>query len=272
MLIAQISDTHIAGANRKAYGIVPTSENLVHCVEHINQLSPRPDIVLVTGDITYTGHLDEAQYAVTLLNRLHAPYYIVPGNHDDRSTLWSAFDRKSCPGQNKDCINYVVEGFDIRLIGMDSTIAGSGGGELCNAQISWLKEQLAMEADKPTIIFMHHPPAKFGVLETDKDGFIGADTLGDTIAQHGNIKAILSGHIHLSAHLAWCGTVISTAPSMGLQLALDLTLTRHSEFIQEAPSYQLHYFNPEKNLVSHLITVKEIDGPYRFKEYPENNC
>ena len=266
MLIAQISDLHIAGWNKKAYGIAPTAENLAHCVEHINQLTPKPNLVLVTGDITYDGRLEEAERAASLLDKLQYPYYIVPGNHDDRSTLWSVFGKHGCPGTNKDFINYVLEGYDIRLIGMDSTCAGPGG-EICNKQIDWLDNQLSMERNKPTIIFMHHPPAKCGVLETDEDGFIGADRLGNVIAQYNNILAILCGHIHLTSHLGWCGTVISTALGMGLQLVLDLTLKRPSEFTLEPPGYQLHYFTPEKNLVSHSIIVKDIDGPYRFKEY-----
>ncbi len=36
----------------------------------------------------------------------------------------------------------------------------------------------------------------------------------------------------------------------------------------EAPGYQLHYYTPEKNLVSHTIYVRDIDGPYLFEEYP----
>ena len=267
MLIAHISDPHIAEGNKKAYGIVPTAENLTLCVEHINQLIPKPDLVLVTGDITYDGHIDEAKRAANILDKLKAPYYIVPGNHDDRSTLLSTFGGNACPVKDKNFINYVIEGYDIRLIGMDSSIPNDAGGELCDKRIEWLEKQLSINPEKPTIIFMHHPPANFGVLETDEDGFIGADKLGKLLARYNNIKGILCGHIHLTAHLGWCGTVISTAPSMGLQLVLDLTLKRHSEFNLDAPGYLLHYFNPEKRLVSHSVIVKSSKGPYRFKEY-----
>ena len=62
MLIAQISDLHIVGVGKKTYGIAPMGENLRLCVEHINQLSPKPDLVLVTGDITDTGLQDEFQF------------------------------------------------------------------------------------------------------------------------------------------------------------------------------------------------------------------
>ncbi len=259
--------TSTSPGKQKAYGIAPTAENLAHCVEHINQLIPEPNIVLVTGDVTDKGQLEEAEHAALLLNKLHAPYYLVPGNHDDRSTLSSVFGKNACPRDNNGFISYVLNDYDIRLIGVDSTIPGSAGGELCDKRIKGLQELLSTECEKPVILFMHHPPAKFGVLETDKDGFIGATKFAELVAQHTNIIGILCGHIHLTAHSGWSGTVISTAPSMGLQLVLDLTLTHHSAFNLDAPGYLLHYLNPDNTLVSHTITVKDMDGPYRFKEH-----
>ncbi|MBL4902718.1 MAG: phosphodiesterase [Desulfocapsa sp.] len=270
MLIAHISDTHIAGKNKNAYGVVPTAANLELCVANINQLAPNPDLVLVTGDITCNGLLEESKRAAAILRKLRSPYYIVPGNHDDRSTLLSAFGQNACPVENNTFIHYVIEGYDIRLIALDTSSPGQSGGEICETRLSWLEEQLSLKKDKATILFMHHPPAKCRVLETDKDTFIGVGKLGDLIKKHQNIKRILCGHIHMSAHLEWYGTVISVAPSMGLEIVLDLTLKRPSEFTMEAPAYQLHYLTPENNLVSHLITVKDKDGPYRFKEYPES--
>ena len=264
MLIAHLSDFHISGGNKKAYGVVPTAENLSRCVQHINQLHPKPDLVIVTGDITYDGKLDEAERAAAILEELQYPYYIVPGNHDKRDTLWSVFGERTCPGATSTFINYVIDDHDLRLIGMDSSIPNAPGGELCSERIAWLEKQLAVQPTKPTAIFMHHPPANCGVLETDEDGFIGAEILGRVVAQHPNVKAILCGHIHTLAHLSWNGTVISAAPSMGLQLLLDLSLTLPSQFYNEAPEYLLHYFTPDNNLVTHSVLVKDLDGPYPF--------
>ena len=55
MLIAQISDLHIPRKNTKTYGIATMAENLVLCIDHINQHLPKPHLVLVTGDITSMG-------------------------------------------------------------------------------------------------------------------------------------------------------------------------------------------------------------------------
>lgn len=51
--------------------------------------------------------------------------------------------------------------------------------------------------------------------------------------------------------------------------AENLTLERPSQFFLEAPGYQLHYWIPERNLVSYTIYVREVDGPYLFKEHPK---
>ena len=266
MLIAHISDLHIAGWGKKAYGIAPTAENLASCVAHINQLNPAPDIVLVTGDITYSGLLEEAERTAHILAQLRYPFYILPGNHDDRSSLWSVFGGLACPSMDQGFINYVIKGYPIRLIGLDSTVPGEPGGEICAIRAQWLDDQLSVANGQPTVIFMHHPPVKCGVLETDVDGFLGADRFGDIVEKYPNIKSIFCGHIHLQAHVGWRGIVVDTAPSMGIPLVLDLTLDQPSQFTLDAPGYQLHYWSPEKNLVSHTIYVRETDGPYLFAD------
>ena len=266
MLIAHISDLHIAGWGKKAYGIAPTAENLACCVDHINQLKPEPDLVLVTGDITYSGLLEEAERAASILSQLRYPFYIIPGNHDNRSSFLSVFAEQACPVKDENFINYVIEGYPLRLIGIDSTVPGEPGGEISKTTAAWLEECLSAAKEQPTVIFIHHPPVKCGVLETDVDGFVGAERFGDIVEKYPNIKSILCGHIHLQAHIGWRGTVIDTAPSMGIPLVLDLTLEQPSQFTLDVPGYQLHYWSPDKNLVSHTIYVRETDGPYLFEE------
>lgn len=264
MLIAQISDTHIPKRGEKTCDVAPMAENLARCIDHINRCDPKPDVVLVTGDITSTGDIAEAEHAADLLARLDCPFYIIPGNHDDPRILRAAFDERDYPAGYQGFSNYVIEDFDIRMIAMDSTVPGCPGGEVCGARAAWLDARLSEAMGQPTLIFMHHPPVKCGVLETDIDGFAGVDLLADIVKKYNNIERIACGHIHLPIHVRWHGTIVSTAPSMGMQLGLDLTLQRPSEFILEAPAYQLHYWTPQKDLVTHTVYVREVDGPYSF--------
>ncbi len=267
MLIVQISDTHIVERGRKTLGVAPMEENLKLVIEHINQLIPKPDLVVLSGDVTDHGLADEYANAARLLSKLNCPYYVIPGNHDRRENLWNAFSDNVCPAKTGDFINYVIEDFEIRLIGMDSTIEGGDGGELCKARLEWLEKQLSEQPHRPTIVFMHHPPVKCGVIESDLDGFIGADELGNIVENYSNIERIICGHIHLPTHSRFHGTIVSTAPSIGTRLGLDLTMKKESEFFLDDPAYQLHHWTKYKNLITHTIRLNEVDGPYAFEEH-----
>lgn len=264
MLIAQISDLHIVEKGHKTLGVAPMDEKLNHCIAHINQFQPAPDLVLVTGDVTNNFTLLEAEYAAQLLNQLQCPYYVIPGNHDKREHLLEVFGKKSCPDNLDGTINYVLEDHPVRLIGVDSTMPKTVGGHMCAQRLQWLDTQLAKEPHKPTIIFMHHPPIKTGVLETNFDGFVGADELGKIIVKYSNVERIICGHIHLPTHTKWNGTIVSTAPSMGMRLGLDLTMTKPSEFYLDAPGYQLHHLTEYGDLVTHTVYVNASEGPFSF--------
>jgi Icc-related predicted phosphoesterase len=149
---------------------------------------------------------------------------------------------------------------------MDSTIHEKSGGELCTTRLAWLDEQLAKDTHKPTIIFMHHPPVKIGVIEADIDGFIGAEKLAAIVERYNNIERIICGHVHLQTHTRWHGTIVTTAPSVSMELVLDLTLKKPPQFVVKPPSYLLHYWTPYKNLVTHTVSARKTDGPYLFEE------
>ncbi len=265
MLIIQITDTHIVLPNNKAYGIADTAENLIACINSINSLEPKADVVLVTGDISNNAKYQELAHAKSILDKLNAPYFVIPGNHDNREDMRTIYGDFSCPvAKENNFINYVIDQYDVRFIALDSTIPGKPGAEICSERANWLDQQLAKQPNKPTIIFMHHPPVKCGVLETDKDGFIGADLLGDVIEKYSSVKAILCGHIHLQAHINWRNTVVSIAPSTQMRLMLDLTLQKESQFYLDNPAFQLHYWTEEQNLISYPILVRDTDKSYLF--------
>ena len=266
MIIVQLSDTHITKPDKKVCNIAPTAENLSRCIAHINQLNPPVDVVLVTGDLTHTGSYQEALHIESLLADLKYPFFIVPGNHDTRRTLCPTFDNEACPKNTDGFIHYTVDDYEVRLIGLDSLNHGKAGGKISKQTTIWLDEHLAEEPKKPTILFMHHPPVKFGILETDIDGFLGAKRLASVVKKYNNIERILCGHIHMQTHTRWAGTVISTAPSStGMKIDVDLSQTKPSQFRLDTPNYLLHYWTPDKNLITHTMYACEAPQYYPFE-------
>ena len=268
MLLAQISDTHIAPSGRRTYGFVPMAENLQKCVAHINARPLRPDLVVLSGDVTNDFSRNEALRAKSILDGLDMPYVVIPGNHDDRDVLYDVFAGPACPGRVAGFICYTLDLGPLRLVALDSTRKGAAGGELCKTRRDWLEAQLA-ENDKPVILALHHPPLACGVPESDEDGFLGAGELGEIVARHPDIERILCGHIHLHTHARWNGTVVTTAPSMGMPLDLDLTQAHPSRFLIDAPAYLLHHWTGAGDLITHHVRVETLDGPYDFVDREE---
>ncbi len=264
MLIVQISDLHMAPMGQKTLGVAPMADNLALCIKRINLLTPKADLVMITGDITHDGTRAEAECAARLLRQLRAPYYLIPGNHDDRAVLWSVFGGTACPERSGGFLNYVIETGEMRLIALDSVMAGASGGEICDTRANWLAARLDEAPGHPTAIFMHHPPVRLGVCETDLDGFAGAGRLGDIIAGHANIEGVYCGHTHMPAHTRWRGTYVSTAPGMGMLLMPDLTMHRPSQFVLDAPGFRILLRPPGGSLVSHTIYARPHEGPFDF--------
>lgn len=265
MLIAQITDCHISAPGTRAYNIAPMAENLRACIDHLNQLSPRPDVVLVTGDITNGGTEVEARHAFELLAQLAIPWFITPGNHDSVAPLRSVFDNGSFPvGEAGN--DYLIDDLPVRLIALDSKNPGQPGGKITKDQAKWLDTILATDTNRPAIIFMHHPPVRCSVLESDEDGFIGADLLGEVVSKYHNIERILCGHIHLPVHARWHGTIVTSAPSIGMQLGLDLTMKKPPEFYLSQPACLLHYWTKHHDLITHTVSLPLPEGPFPFEE------
>jgi 3',5'-cyclic AMP phosphodiesterase CpdA len=153
ILIAQISDLHITPPGALAYGRVDTAAALLRTIGTLNGLSPRPDLVVISGDIADSAQPEEYAHATKLLGALQMPFAAIPGNHDRRAPMREAFP-DSLYGNANCALNTVrrVEGLDIFL--MDSTVAGAAHGELDAETLVWLDDALAASATRPAFLFL----------------------------------------------------------------------------------------------------------------------
>src|ERR1035437_1976755 len=89
--IAQISDLHIKSTGALAYGRVDTAAALERCVSALNEFTPRPDLVVISGDLADTPTAGEYPHLKRLLAQLALPFVGIPGNHDSRELMRAAF-------------------------------------------------------------------------------------------------------------------------------------------------------------------------------------
>ncbi|MCP5373012.1 MAG: phosphodiesterase [Hyphomicrobiales bacterium] len=264
MLLAQITDPHVKAGRRLAYGFVDTAGLLEAAVDHVNALRPAIDATLVTGDLTDTGGPDEFAALRPILDRLAMPWYVVPGNHDRRDTFLAAFADRLYLAGCRDFVQYAVDDHPLRLVGLDTTVDGQPHGFLGRDRLDWLDACLAAAPDRPTLIFMHHPPFETGIRHMDVQNLRNGADLFDVLARHPQVRHVACGHVHRPSETVIRGIGVSIAPNSAHAVTLDLDPAGPSSFTLDPPLVRLFRYGTDGLVVSHVSAVGAFDGPHPF--------
>ncbi len=267
MLLAQISDLHVTAGGTRAYRLVDTAACLARAVDALLALDPRPDAVLVTGDLAYDGRIEEYRVVAEQLARLPMPVHAIPGNHDAREPFRTALVPRFCPSEDPRFLHFAVPLGETWLVALDTLEPGEERGVLCPARLDWLERTLARLADQPVILALHHPPFATGIAHMDRIALVRPEALEQLVRRHGRIERVLCGHVHRSVQTSWAGTLASIAPSVAHQVALALAPQAPSCFTLEPPGYHLHARLPSGELVTHFVPIGSWPGPYRFADH-----
>lgn len=266
VLIAQISDLHIKAPGELAYGKVDTAKALERCVATLNAFLPRPDLVVISGDLVDTPTPAEYEHLKQLLAPLKIPFIAIPGNHDSRAMLRAAFPDQdyAAPAGALDQMRS-VGGLDVILL--DSSVDGRPHGALEAATLQWLDAALASSPDRPALVFLHHPPFRTGIAHMDVQHLRNADALAPIARNHPRLQLIAAGHVHRATLTAFAGIPATICPAPNHAVDLDLGELRVPSFIVEPPAFHLHVWFPGDgfgHLVTHSVPVGAFDGPHPF--------
>ena len=259
MIVAQISDCHVSLEPWR--GVADTIGGLKRAIASINAFVPRISLVLVSGDLAAAGTADEYRVARELLSSLVPPFCLIPGNHDLRAPMTSAFPELFDAGLHPDflCHDRLVGG--TRFLGLDTIIENQSGGELCGRRLEWLENKLAQQPDRDTVIVMHHPPFRTGLEIIDRHPFGGAGEFERIVAARPSVRGVWCGHAHRMMSTRCAGIPAYVAPSTGFQLPLDLTGEVARTFNQEPPGYLVHAIAEDA-----IVTYPQLVD--RFQEFP----
>lgn len=253
MLVAQISDTHILVPESAHPAAQLRSDCLRRTIADINE--QQPDAVIFTGDTVQHGEPEEYARLRDLLAPLEAPLYLVPGNRDDKREMRAAFSDCAFLPVTGDFLHYVIEDYDTRLVGIDSTLAGERKGRFCKIRQAWLDKTLRAQPDRPTLLFIHHPPFDVG------DHYVGgyrhpeeATALADIVRRHSQVAGILCGHVHWPVEFDWAGTAARIMPSIAVDVRKGIDETE----ARERPIYMLHRVSRATGLASQAMTVEGL--------------
>lgn len=252
MLIAQISDTHILTPASDQPAAELRADCLRRCVTAINR--QQPAAVIFTGDTVQHGQPEEYARLRELLAPLEPPLYLVPGNRDDKRAMQSAFGDHAHLANSGEFLHYTVEQYDVRLVALDSTLVGERKGRYCQERQAWLDTVLAEQPERPTVLFIHHPP-----FDVD-DHYVGgyrqpeeAAALADIVGRHSQVIALICGHVHWPIEREWAGTEARIMPSV----ANDLRKGVDESEARGRPVFMLHRVDGEAGIRS---DAKWADG------------
>ena len=257
MLLAHLSDMHITT------GILagPPAEHFYRALNRIRTLQPRPDCVVITGDIVDRGEYLEYESALQLLRILDIPIHVIPGNHDHAPRMLQAFSGttfvREAPDEPGRCY-YRIDYPGLRLFCCDSSVPGRHDGELGSTQLAWLDSELHQDPNTPAIMTMHHHPIPSGIAAMDRVMLSDAHDLAAVLRQHPPLTRILIGHLHRPAVTIFAGSLLMSAPSTYRQVFLDLSSSGTGAFADEPAEILLHFLSGS-TAVTHTVQVRRSE-------------
>ena len=263
--IAQISDLHIKPPGSLAYGRVNTAKALERCVAALNEFSPAPDFVVISGDLADTPTAEEYQLLKELLAPLKLSFASIPGNHDSRELMRAAFPSAYAFPSGPLDQRIEVGGLDLLLL--DSSVPRKPHGELEERTLRWLDATLASSPDRPALLFLHHPPFKAGIWHMDRQNLLNASELEPVIRRHPRVQLVATGHIHRATLTMFAGVPTTICPAPNHAVDLDLAELRAPSFKVEPAAFHLHTWFPGEGfgtVVTHQVPIGTFDGPHPF--------
>ncbi len=259
MLLAQLSDTHLTT------GVLagPPAERAHRALARVQALRPRPDCLVITGDLVDHGDPAEYESARALLGRLDLPVHAVPGNHDHAPGMLQALAGdgyvRAAADEPGRCY-YRIDYPGLRLLCCDSSVPGRDDGELGPTQLAWLDRELGRDPEVPAVLAMHHHPVPSGIAFMDTIMLSDADRLAAVLGGHRPPTRILTGHLHRPSAAMFAGSLVTSAPSTYRQVHLDLDPARPLAFVDEPPGLLLHRLEGP-DAVTHLLPIQDGGPP-----------
>jgi Icc protein len=271
VLICQLTDLHIRPRGVASNRVSETNMFTERAFQAVAAFTPRPDVAIITGDLTECGlETEYANFSAILARTLSTiPVYVIPGNHDRRENLRAALVH--LPGVTADpqFVQYTIEDHAVRIVMLDTLVPGASHGALSPAQLNWLDRTLAAQPSRPTLIGMHHPPFITGLPHLDAIALRNHDEFRSVIARHRQVARIVCGHHHRPVVGQCAHAIVSISPSVAHQVELTFNPSDPGAFNFEPPAFQLHVWLGKKGFVSHTIYVERYSGPFPFLTDPD---
>lgn len=191
MRLLQVTDPHLFGDEaQKIYGVQTAVSLRKVLAEALAPGTPRPDAILVTGDVAD----DHSAAAYANFRRALQPYglpvFCLPGNHDEPGLMAGlASDAGFQYGGTAEFGAWSA-------VFVDTHVHGRPEGRVVPSELARLEAALQSFGTRPTLVCLHHPPLAVGSAWLDGVGLRNGDEVLAMIERYPSVRVVLGGHVH----------------------------------------------------------------------------
>ncbi len=197
--IIQVTDVHIGETGDNG-----NVRDFRAIIKAINRENPKPDFIIITGDLTDEGKLNEYKYFKACLYECNIPVFLSPGNHDWRNSGIVNYDSYLVPNRESSTQSTIRDYYfkygSIGFIQFDSREDNGYPGYqlkgLTNDQFNWIKQSYIDLGYISTFVFTHGAFVDHSHWWGKSDTHLQNDLNYVNWANGRNIKATISGHTH----------------------------------------------------------------------------
>ncbi|HEY9677756.1 MAG TPA: metallophosphoesterase [Drouetiella sp.] len=253
----QLSDTHWGFEGAK---VNPDAKGtLLKAVKEINSLKHKPDFIVFTGDLTQTtdetsvrkARMKEFKDIVSQLDAKIIRY--MPGEHD--ASLDNGETYKEFFGET----HYTFDHNGVHFIALDNV--SDPKGRIGEAQLEWLKADLAKQKRDANIVVLTHRPLFDLYPQWDWTTADGAQAI-DLLMPFSNVT-VFYGHIHQEHHHVTGHIAHHSAKSLMLPMPLAGSMPKRTPIPWSDAE-------PYKGLGFRNIWSRTRASKFELAEYPIN--
>ncbi|QJD85458.1 metallophosphoesterase family protein [Cohnella herbarum] len=262
IMFVHLTDTHINVPGKNPLFAIDAGAKLRAMFAEIGNLSQKPAFVIISGDLTQDGDVEDYKYLRQIIAEeqaaLDVPVHVALGNHDSRPFFREGYLGDE-PSEESYYYTFMEQG--LRVAVLNTQIPGEHAGRLDEEQLAWLAQELTVPAPAGTIVVLHHPVVPTPSALMDSHLLANPNDLAEAIADT-DVIGLLSGHIHFNSIGLFHG--IPSAAGTGVAFGLDPTSTDSMKFIDNS-GYNLVLAKGGQMLVHPMAMPGENRMLYEWK-------
>jgi Icc protein len=207
--ITQITDLHLGASEQEILGGVNTFESFKAALQASEDQGRGDNLLLLTGDLASDYQAGAYQLLNKTLTEKAREALWLPGNHDNLESMeanLTAFPRVR-----------IYQAGNWGMLLLDSSKEGQPGGHFSEAELAFAEQGLKELAGKFVLVAVHHSPVLVNSAWLDQQQIDNHQRLFELLVAHGQVKAVVTGHVHQHHDSLWGNIPVYSTPSSCVQ-------------------------------------------------------